>query len=178
MAKLQNSLSRSQSPLDQPRSDPASSDSVSFSKLRDVPSKYLQFLLNPTPVRKLPTNTSYEEVPLSLASVSIQNDQLRQAEVPNARVVIARSAGAFRSAIKSKEPQCDLRPTTGLERRGLRISRIHSTLCVGKKVMWEAGRLGQAKRAELRSDGDRSVQAEAGRKKGHLSFFHPLKTVS
>lgn len=129
--------SREQSPREQSRPE------VRNAGLREVQSKYLQFLMNPNRSRgKSQGDVQPQDASVAISSVSLQAEQLQPRNVPHTRVIIARSAGAFRSALRGNESLNLLRPVTTVELkdRDVRMYRIHSTLSIGKKQLSKLSR--------------------------------------
>lgn len=129
--------SREQSPREHNRQE------VRNAGLREVQSKYMQFVMNPSRSRgKSQGDVQPQDSSVAISSVSLQAEQLRPKNIPHTRVIIARSAGAFRSALRGNESLSLLRPVTTMElkEKDMRIYRIHSTLSIGKKQLSKLAR--------------------------------------
>lgn len=129
--------SREQSPREQSKQEGSSG----ATKLRCVQSKYLQFVMNPSRSREQSQgDLPKQDASMPISSVSMQAEQLRPRNAPHTRVIIARSAGAFRSALRGNESTSLLRPVTTVDIKSIKMHRIHSTLSIGKKQISKLAR--------------------------------------
>ena len=135
--RLRTFLPRSHSPIEVSRTEATRTVSASCSHFKPVSSRYQQLVRTHTAKRPPPFASPLEETLQAIVPASFENQHLRSAEVPAIQVIVARSAGGFRSVCRSREPRALPPAYPG----AVRLSRIQSSLSIEKKTIWRTGQL-------------------------------------